>query len=836
MPKKKNEGKQEGVDAGFLTGGVINDRSIVKEMETAYLDYAMSVIVSRALPDVRDGMKPVHRRILYAMWKIGLRASTRYRKSAAVVGEVLAKYHPHGDSAVYDSMVRMAQDFSLRYPLVHGQGNFGSLDGDSAAAMRYTEAKLYSIAEEMLFDIDKDTVDFAPNYDGEHKEPKVLPAKLPNLLLNGTLGIAVGMATNIPPHNLTELFDAILHLIDNPDASVDDLMEFVKGPDMPTGAIAYDVSAIKQAYATGRGGIVFRARTEIEEHKKAFRIIVSEIPYQVNKANLLQKIAELVREKKIDGIKDLRDESNKDGLRIVIELKKDAYPKKVLNRLFQQTQLQTKFHVNMVGLIDGVQPRLLSLKLLLEEYVKHRQEVVRRRTQFDLDKAKARAHILEGLVLALGKIDQVIKTIKQSKDKETASANLQKKFKLSELQAAAILEMRLQSLANLEQMKIEEELQEKMKLIKELESILKSKAKMMKVIGKEIADMKEKYGDERRTQIMKHGVKNFSMEDVIPDEQTVVMMTRDGYIKRISPDTFKAQKRGGKGVAGLTTKEEDIVDKVFSTSTHTRLLFFTTSGRVFQLKAYDIPEATRTSKGQAMVNFLQLAPGEEVTAVQSLAEVEDIKYLVMVTRNGTVKKTDLKDFEHVRQSGLIAIKLKQGDRLEWVKPSTGEDNIFLVTQDGMAIRFHEKEVRVMGRVAAGVRGIKIKGEDRVIGMGVVDPKLAGNGKLQALVIMENGYGKRTSVKEYKEQGRGGQGVRTARLTDRTGKIVGVRIVNKEDLGDMLAMSEQGQVVRTKIKSVSELGRATQGVRVMRFKKDGDSIASIALIEEATEAE
>ena len=836
MPKKKNEGKQEGVDAGFLTGGVINDRSIVKEMETAYLDYAMSVIVSRALPDVRDGMKPVHRRILYAMWKIGLRASTRYRKSAAVVGEVLAKYHPHGDTAVYDSMVRMAQDFSLRYPLVHGQGNFGSLDGDSAAAMRYTEAKLYSIAEEMLFDIDKDTVDFAPNYDGEHKEPKVLPAKLPNLLLNGTLGIAVGMATNIPPHNLTELFDAILHLIDNPDASVDDLMEFVKGPDMPTGAIAYDVSAIKQAYATGRGGIVFRARTEIEEHKKAFRIIVSEIPYQVNKANLLQKIAELVREKKIDGIKDLRDESNKDGLRIVIELKKDAYPKKVLNRLFQQTQLQTKFHVNMVGLIDGVQPRLLSLKLLLEEYVKHRQEVVRRRTQFDLDKAKARAHILEGLVLALGKIDQVIKTIKQSKDKETASANLQKKFKLSELQAAAILEMRLQSLANLEQMKIEEELQEKMKLIKELESILKSKAKMMKVIGKEIADMKEKYGDERRTQIMKHGVKNFSMEDVIPDEQTVVMMTRDGYIKRISPDTFKAQKRGGKGVAGLTTKEEDIVDKVFSTSTHTRLLFFTTSGRVFQLKAYDIPEATRTSKGQAMVNFLQLAPGEEVTAVQSLAEVEDIKYLVMVTRNGTVKKTDLKDFEHVRQSGLIAIKLKQGDRLEWVKPSTGEDNIFLVTQDGMAIRFHEKEVRVMGRVAAGVRGIKIKGEDRVIGMGVVDPKLAGNGKLQALVIMENGYGKRTSVKEYKEQGRGGQGVRTARLTDRTGKIVGVRIVNKEDLGDMLAMSEQGQVVRTKIKSVSELGRATQGVRVMRFKKDGDSIASIALIEEATEAE
>ncbi len=820
----------------FEIGGDISDRSIVKEMQTAYLDYAMSVIVARALPDVRDGMKPVHRRIMYAMWKIGLRASGRYRKSAAVVGEVLAKYHPHGDSAVYDSLVRMAQDFSMRYPLVHGQGNFGSLDGDYAAAMRYTEAKLYHIAEEMLYDIEKETVDFRPNYDGEHLEPEVLPARLPNLLLNGTLGIAVGMATNIPPHNLSELCDAILHLSKNPDATVDDLMEFVQGPDMPTGAIAYNTKDIKQAYATGRGGVVFRAKTEIEEYKKSYRIIVHEIPYQVNKATLLEKIALLVREKKVEGIRDLRDESNKDGVRIVIELKKDAYPKKVLNRLFQLTQLQTTFHMNMVALIDGRQPRLMSLKGMLEEYLGHRKNVVRRRTEFDLQKAKDRAHILEGLTIALGKIDQVIATIKKSKDKAEASANLQKKFKLSELQATAILEMRLQSLANLERLKIEEELQEKLKIIKALTAILKSPKKMLGVISKEIEEIKDKYGDERRTKIIKHGVKAFSMEDVIPDEQTIVMMTRDGYIKRINPDTFKTQKRGGKGVAGLSTKEEDVVERVFSTSTHTRLLFFTTSGRVFQLKAYDIPEASRTAKGQAMVNFLQLAPGEDVTTVLSLDGMDDIKYLVMVTRNGTIKKTQLKDFENVRQSGLIAIKLKQGDRLEWVKPSTGKDHVILVTKKGMAIRFVEDNIRSMGRVASGVRGIKLKAEDQVVGMAVLDPKTAKKGDLQALVIMSRGYGKRTDVTEYKEQSRGGLGVKTARITDKTGDIIGMRVVNKKDLGDMLIMSENGQVVRTKLSTVSKLGRATQGVRIMRFKDPADSVASIALIGEAEQPE
>ncbi|OGL71027.1 DNA gyrase subunit A [Candidatus Uhrbacteria bacterium RIFCSPHIGHO2_02_FULL_53_13] len=811
-------------------GGHIVDRSILKEMQSAYLDYAMSVIVSRALPDVRDGMKPVHRRILYAMWKIGLRAGGRYRKSAAVVGEVLAKYHPHGDSAVYDSMVRMAQDFSLRYPLVHGQGNFGSLDGDSAAAMRYTESKLHHMAEEMLYDIEKETVNFVPNYDGEHQEPTVLPAKLPNLLLNGTLGIAVGMATNIPPHNLTEVCDAILHLIEHPDASVDDLMEFIKGPDMPTGGIAYDANEIKQAYATGRGGVVFRAKTEIVERAGGYHILVHEIPYQVNKATLLEKIAFLVREKKIEGIRDLRDESNKEGIRIVIELKKDAYPKKVLNRLFQQTQLQSKFHMNMVALIDGVQPRLMSLKGLLEEYLKHRREVVKRRAQFDLQKAKDREHILEGLSIALGKIDQVIKVIKTSKDKDEASRNLQKKFKLSEVQSQAILEMRLQSLANLERMKIEEELQEKRALIKELTSILKSETKMLGVIADEVNEMKAKYGDERRTQIVKHGVKAFSMEDVIPDEDTMVMMTRDGYIKRISPEEFKTQKRGGKGVAGLTTKEEDVVERVFSTSTHTRLLFFTTSGRVFQLKAYDIPEVSRTAKGQAMVNFLQLAPGESVTTVLSLSEMDDTKYLVMVTRSGTIKKTDLSDFEHVRQSGLIAIKLKSGDRLDWVKPSSGHDDIILVTRDGMSIRFSEGDVRAMGRTASGVRGIRLKGDDHVAGMGVFDAKIAKS--LQLLVVMKNGYGKRTGLDEYHEQSRGGLGVRTARINEKTGRISGIRIVNKKDLGDMLIMSQMGQAVRTKLASVSELGRATQGVRIMRFKAAGDAVASMALIGDA----
>lgn len=808
-----------------VVGGRVEPASLVGEMETSYLDYAMSVIVSRALPDVRDGLKPVHRRILYSMWQTGLRSTAKYKKCATVVGDVLGKYHPHGDSAVYDSLVRMAQDFSFRYPLVRGQGNFGSLDGDSAAAYRYTESKLETISEELLLDIEKQTVDFKPNFDGSHKEPSVLPAKLPNLLLNGTLGIAVGMATNIPPHNLGELCDGVIHLIENPDATIDDLVDFIKGPDFPTGGIIYSSSDIKQAYATGKGPIVTRAKTEIVERKGGFNIIVHEIPYLVNKATLLEKIATLVREKKIDGIKDLRDESTKEGVRIVIELKKDAFPKKVLNRLYQQTQLQDTFHVNMVALVEGgLQPRLLNLKSILEEYVAHREEVVKRRTEYDLEKAKDRAHILEGLRLAILKIDKIIATIKKSKDKEVAKTNLMKKFKLTERQSVAILEMRLQQLANLESLKVEQEYKEKLKLIKELESILKSKKKMRQIIKDEVTEIREKYADERRTEVVPHGVKNFKMEDVIPDNPTVVMITKEGYIKRLPPETFRTQARGGKGVAGLTTKEEDVVERVFSTTTHKDLLFFTTRGRVFKLKAYEVPESTRTAKGQALVNFLQLSPGETVTATLAFDDMKGINYLVMVTSKGTIKKTALTDFDNVRSSGLIAIKLKEGDNLWWVKPSTGKDQVVLATAKGQAIRFKESDVRAMGRTAAGVRGIKLKGEDHVVGMDIVtaDDK-------QLLVVMKNGYGKRTELKEYKVQGRGGSGIKTANITSKTGEITSAYIVEDKDERDLFVVSEAGQVIRTSLKTVSKLGRATQGVKVMSFKKAGDKVASVTLV-------
>jgi len=810
--------------------GQILEQGITEEMKRAYLDYAMSVIVSRALPDVRDGLKPVQRRILYAMWSIGLRANAKFRKSANVVGEVMAKYHPHGDSSIYEAMVRMAQDFSYRHELVRGQGNFGSMDGDSAAAMRYTEAKLQAIAEELLVDIERDTVDFRPNYDGSHKEPSVLPGKLPNLLVNGTLGIAVGMATNIPPHNLREIGQAILTLIDNPEATLDDLLTHVQGPDFPTGGIAYGMKDIHAACATGRGGVVVRAKTEIVEAKKgsSFNILVHEVPYMVNKAAMLEKIADLVREKKIEGIRDLRDESSKDGVRVVIELKKDAYPRKVLNRLFQLTQLQTTFHYNMVCLVEGgLQPRTLNLKMILEEYLKHREEVVRRRTQYDLDKAKDRAHILEGLRIALAKIDKVIATIKKSKDKDVARTNLMKAFKMSERQAVAILEMRLASLANLEQLKIEQEYDEKMKLIKELESILKSKKKIMDVIRTELTEVIEKYGNDRRTQIVKTGVKEFAMEDVIPDEETIVMMTKDGYIKRLAPDTFKKQSRGGKGVVGLSTKEEDAVEDIFSTTTHQDIMYFTSRGRVFKLKVYEIPEASRTAKGQAIVNFLQLAPGETITATMKSGDLEDTKYIVMVTNKGTVKKTNVEDFENVRNSGLIAIKLRNGDALEWVRTSSGNDEIILATARGMAIRFSEEDVRAMGRVASGVRGIKMKGEDRVVGMGIVTKNERSD---QFMVITQHGYGKRTALKEYSVQKRGGLGVRTAKITDKTGQIVTGRLVAPKDTRDLLVISSGGQVIRMGIGSISALGRATQGVRVMRFKKADDQVSSVAFVE------
>ena len=813
-----------------LNIGRIEPIQLVDEMQTSYLDYAMSVIVSRALPDVRDGLKPVHRRILYAMWKIGLKHNAKFRKSAHVVGEVMAKYHPHGDAAIYDSMVRMAQDFSMRNPLVHGQGNFGSMDGDRAAAMRYTEAKLQAIADQMLLDIEKNTVDFIPNYDGSTKEPRVLPSKLPNLLLNGSMGIAVGMATNIPPHNLGELCDGVSHLIDNPKATVDELMEFVKGPDFPTGGIVYNKKDIATAYATGRGGIVLRAKAETEETKAGqFRIVVTEVPYQVNKATLLEKIASLVHEKKIEGIKDLRDESNKDGVRIVVELKKDAYPKKILNRLYKLTGLQTTFHVNMIALLDGIQPRLLNLKIVLEEHIKHRQEVIVRRTQFDLDKTKERAHILEGLKMALDKIDLVIATIRSSKDKEDAKNNLMKKFKFSERQTTAILDMRLQQLANLERKKIEDELKEKQALIKELESILKDPKKVLRIIKDDITEIKAQYGGERRTAIIPHGVKEFSIEDLVPNEPTIIMATRDGYIKRMPLDTFKNQARGGKGVIGLTTKEEDVVDHLLSTNTHDNMLFFTTRGRVFQLRAYDIPVASRTSKGQALVNFLQLAPNEKVSSILSMDDMSKYEYLVMVTNKGTIKKTKLSDFQNVRRSGLIALKLNSDDMLEWVRPSSGKEDIMLVTSMGQAIRFKESGVRAMGRTAAGVRGLKLKSDDMIVGMAVVEPALAKKKVLELLVISENGLGKRTPTDEYKIQGRGGSGIKTMNITAKTGKIISARVINNTEENDLLLISNAGQVVRTPLKTVSTLGRATQGVRIMRFKKEGDMVASIAIL-------
>ena len=812
--------------------GLVEPQPIVDEMRKSYLDYAMSVIVSRALPDVRDGLKPVHRRILYAMWSIGLRAGGKFRKSATVVGEVLGKYHPHGDSAVYDSMVRMAQDFSMRYPLVRGQGNFGSMDGDTAAAMRYTEAKLAAIAEELLYDIEKNTVDFSPNFDGSQQEPRVLPAKLPNLLMNGTMGIAVGMSTNIPPHNLRELSGAINHLIDNPDATVDDLMEFVKGPDFPTAGLIYNKEEIKQVYATGRGGIVMRGRAEISETKQgAFRIIISEIPYQVNKATLVEKIAELVKLKKLEGIKDLRDESDKDGVRVVVELKKDAYPKKILNALYKLTQLQETFHVNMLALIDGIQPRVLTLRLILEEFIKHREVVIRRRTQYDLDKARDRAHILDGLMIALHNIDAVIKVIKASKDREVAKENLTKKFKLTERQALAILEMRLAQLANLEQLKIETELKEKQALIKELEAILKSQAKIRAIVKKELSELTEKFGDERRTKVIEHGVKDFSTEDLVPNEEAVVMMTRDGYIKRLPPDTFHAQGRGGKGVIGLTTKEEDTVDFMFTTQTHADILFFTTKGRAFQLKGYDIPPASRTAKGNAIVNFLQLSGEEKVTSVLPMEKVGDRKFLFFATEKGLVKKVEISAFASVRRSGLIAIKIRDDDKLIWAKPTCGKDEIQLITANGQAIRFKESDVRDMGRGAAGVHGMRLKKGDAVVGMGVISTDKEKQKKYQILSIMEFGYGKRTHLHLYKVQGRGGSGIRTAKVTSKTGKLINAYVMNSEVMEgkDLIVISEKGQVIRLPYKSVPQTGRDTQGVRLMRLKEASDRVSSVTWV-------
>ncbi|MBN1219903.1 MAG: DNA gyrase subunit A [Anaerolineae bacterium] len=805
--------------------GIVKPVDIENEMKVAYLDYAMSVIVARALPDARDGLKPVHRRILYAMHDMGIRHNTPYRKSARVVGDVLGKYHPHGDTAVYDAMVRMAQDFSMRYPLIDGQGNFGSIDGDSPAAMRYTEARLAPISQEMLADIDKDTIDWVDNFDGSLQEPQVLPARLPNLLLNGTSGIAVGMATNIPPHNLNEICDALTYLIDRYDdfdeVTVDDLMKFVKGPDFPTGATIFGQEGLINAYATGKGRITMRAVAKIEEIKgNRHRIVVSEIPYQINKSSLLERIADLVREGRIKDISDLRDESDRAGLSIVIELKRGAQPKKVQNQLFKYTALQSTFGINMLALVDGV-PRLLPLKRALAEHIEHRRDVITRRTRFDLEKAKQRAHILEGLRIALGNLDEVIQTIRQSQDAETARTQLVKKFNLSEAQAQAILDMQLRRLAALERQKIEDEYQEVMQTIAYLEDLLANPEKILGLIKEDLAELKQKYGDERRTRILVDVTEDFDEEDLVKDEKVLISLTQRGYIKRVPVQTYRSQVRGGRGVTGMTTRDEDEVEFLFAASTLDTILYFTDKGKVYSEKAYQIPDATRTAKGSSIINLINISPGEKITATVAVPKFEQAKYLVMLTRKGRIKRVDLDEFSSVRPSGLIALNLDEDDELGWVKLTNGNNQIVIVSGQGQAIRFNEEDVRPMGRTAAGVGAMRLRAGDEIRGMDVVE---AG---ADLLVVTEKGFAKRTSLGEYTLQRRNGSGIRTlAKSLNRTGEIVAARVVS--DKGDITFISRDGVILRTAIKSISQLGRATQGVRVMALKGD-DVVASVAVL-------
>ena len=967
-----------------MATGIIKQREITEEVQKSYLEYAMSVIVSRALPDVRDGLKPVHRRILYSMHELGLRPGAKYQKSAKVVGFTLAAYHPHGDSAAYESMVRMAQDFSLRYPLVDGQGNFGcftgdtkvkltdgrslsfkelvkehkkgkksyaytvnalgmiavaeiknprktkknakllevvldngekirctpdhrfmlrdgsyleaqylkngeslkplyqkpsgivyqteelnfnsilynhkvvsiefikekedvydltiggthnfalaagvfvhnSIDGDSAAAYRYTEARLAPISEMMLADIEKSTVDFRDNYDASTQEPTVLPTKIPNLLINGSMGIAVGMATNIPPHNLTETLDALMYLIDNKEADLKELLQFVKGPDFPTGGTIYNEHDILNAYATGRGPVIMRGVAEIVEGKRGYQIIVSEIPYQVNKAELITHIADLVKDgEKIQGIRDLRDESDKDGLRIAVDLKQDAFPRKVLNQLYKYTELQKTFHFNMLALVDGIQPQILGLKPLLEKFIDHRREVVIRRSKFELAKAKDRAHILEGLKKALDHIDAVIDTIRASANKEEAFKNLIKKFKFSEAQTEAILEMRLQALAGLERKKIEDELKEKKELISRLEDLLASPKKIFGVIKDEFKEIREKYGDERRTKVIKSALKEIGDEELVPEENSLFMITKTGYIKRLAPDVLKSQKRGGKGLMGIATKEEDIVSHFFLANTHDSILFFTNSGKVFHTKGYEVPESTRQSKGKAIVNFLQVTPNDAITAVVPIPKEQKGQYLFMATKNGVIKRVDMDAFSQVRKNGMIAITLKGDDELGWVVRTSGNDQISIVNSGGNSIRFKEKDVRAMGRSAAGVIGMRLEKNEKLVGVDVI-PSGAENG-LKILVVSENGYGKRTDLKYYKVQNRGGRGIMTAKMTPKTGVLVSAHVIS-EDNKELIAVSRKGQVIRTSIAEVSTLGRATQGVRVMRLDTS-DKLALVVVV-------
>lgn len=799
--------------------------NIVDEMKDSYLDYAMSVIVARALPDVRDGLKPVHRRILYSMHELGLTANAKFRKSATVVGDVLGKYHPHGDTACYDAMVRLAQDFAMRYPLVAGQGNFGSIDGDSAAAMRYTEVRMAKLAAELLADIEKDTVNFVPNYDGVHQEPTVLPSVIPNLLLNGTVGIAVGMATKIPPHNLGELMEALIYLADNEEATTEDLLEFVKGPDFPTGGLVFNQKDIHHAYGTGRGGVLVRGEAEIVENKVgSFQIIVSSIPYQVNKSELIVRIADLVHEKKLEGIKDIRDESTKD-IRVVVDLKAGVHPQKVLNALYKHTDLETMFHYNMLALVDGV-PKLLSLKVMLEEFLSHRQVIVTRRTKFDLDRALEREHILLGLKIALDHIDKIIKLIRASKDSEEAHKNLVKEFKLSPIQAQAILEMRLQKLAGLERQKVEDELAEKQALIKELKAILADAKKVLKIVRDEFVAIKDKYADPRRTKVVKSGAKEITVEDLVPETDNVLVLTAGGYIKRTDPSEYKAQKRGGVGVIDLNVKEEDFVTLFLTANTHDDLLFFTDKGKAYQIKMYDVPEGKRATRGKSVMNFLSLSAEEKITSVLAIpkSKNEVPRSLMMVTKQGVAKKVSGGGFRDVRRSGIIAIKLAPGDELLSVVTVDKGDELILATKRGQAIRFKESDIREMGRTAAGVRAMKLSKGDVIVGADSITPEAKAG---HYLVMGENGLGKKTKLSEYKIQKRGGSGIKTAQITGKTGGLMAARVITDE-VSEIVAISRQGQVIRTKLDEISTLGRQTQGVRIMKLRPD-DTLASLTCL-------
>ena len=809
----------------------VEELTVENVMEDSFLRYSMSVIIDRALPDVRDGLKPVHRRILYAMYKNGWRAPHATVKSARIVGEVMGKYHPHGDSSIYDAMVNLAQPWKMRYTLVEGQGNFGSMDGDDPAASRYTEARMDKVGAELLADIEKETVDFRDNFDGTEKEPVVLPAALPNILLNGQMGIAVGMATNIPPHNLGEVVDATVALIENPEASLEDLMKHVKGPDFPTGAEVYGGAPMKQAYATGKGSVTIRAVANIEERKNGrFNIVVTEVPYGMSKEGFIEKVRQLVLDKKLTHIADARDESARGKIRVVVELKKDAYPKKILNQLYKMTDLQTNFHYNVLALVNGIQPRIMGLKEILAEFIKHRQKVIRRRTEFDLRKAKERAHILEGLKIALDNIDEVIKTIRESYD--DADKRLMERFGLSEIQAAAILAMQLRRLQGLERDKIEAELQELMALIAKYEEILADEAKILNVVKEELLAMKEKYGDKRRSKIFNHELGKFSEEELIPEEESVILLTAENYIKRVSQTDFRRQNRGGKGKRGMTTKEEDVISQILTTNSHDFLYIFTSQGRMFKMKAYEVPQASLTAKGTAAVNLLNMHPDEKITEIikynednqqsDDKSDDEADEYLFMATKNGTIKKTAMKNYANVRSNGLITIKLDPGDELKWVKPTTGKNDIIISTSAGQAIRFNEADVRAMGRSAMGVRGMRLRPKDEVVGMDIVtDPKQ------KLIAVSANGYGKSTLVANFPTHKRGGVGIKVAAVTAKTGPIVAVHTLDPE-ASEVIMMSSNGQAIRVAVKDIPTLGRATQGVRIMRMA-EGDTVASIGIV-------